>query len=62
MVEFPLVVPAERKGFATLVRNLSQIPPVADITFLSSSRRLAQVRIKLVCGKLSHSLQASTRG
>jgi hypothetical protein len=40
-----LVVRRSARGFAASVRNLSQIPAVADITFLSSNRSLTQARM-----------------
>src|ERR1017187_10768095 len=42
MVEFPLVVRRSAKGLRRRLRNLSQIPPSADINFASSNRHLTQ--------------------
>src|SRR5260370_25788309 len=42
MVEFPLVAGGRARGLRRKLRNLSQIPPFADINFASSNRRLTQ--------------------
>jgi hypothetical protein len=58
MVEFPLVGPAERKGFAAPVRNYPRYRGSLTLTL----RHQAGVWLRLVCGKLTHSPQASMRG
>src|SRR6266851_10371468 len=42
MVEFPLVARRSARGLRRRLRNLSQIPPFADINFVSPNRRLTQ--------------------
>src|SRR6266851_10244007 len=42
MVEFPLVARRSARGLRRRLRNLSQIPPFADINFASPNRHLTQ--------------------
>src|SRR6185437_5376420 len=58
MVECPVGCPAERKGLRRWLEIYPRCRRLRTLLF----RHQAGVWLMLVCGKLTHSLQASTRG